>query len=455
MDSAMEHELTRSLGKQKGDQMKSKMRTLKQRSTILMVGIAGLILFLVTPAASAQYQEKEDKNYGNTPDKQVPYANYQDAYKKHFVEPLEFTGAGREKPEPKGLKEVRIGVLAPLEGNVLVPQGIQLLQGATLAMEEANKRGGYKGIPFKILAHNDVGLWGAAANEIVKMGDEGVWTILGTIDDINSHVGIRVALKLEIPWMNTSDPDPTFTETNIPWVMRCISDDRQSSYALVDYIYREKELERVAVLRANNRYGRVGVMEFRDAALRAEHPIVLEVRYEDGETNFDTQLERINNSKPDAVVLWGNALEMGLILNRMRELGMNYPVFVSDRGVNPLFVETAGKNANGVVTTCQYNPKGDNPKLKTFQKNYKQRFGQEADVFAAHAYDGMNMTISAIQKVGLNRYLIRDELLGLKKYDGVTGEILFDASWNDIGRIFMAEIKDGDFIFSPAVWKYE
>lgn len=431
------------------------MKKNKHINLLLILGISGFLFFLSGMQISAQYQEKEDKNYGNTPKKQVPYGAYQDAYKKHFIEPLEFTGAGREKPEPKGLTEVRLGVLAPLEGNVLVPQGTQLLQGATLAVEEANARGGYKGIPYKILPHNDVGLWGAAANEVVKMGDEGVWAIMGTIDDINSHVGIRVALKLEIPWINTSDPDPTFTETNIPWVVRCISDDRQSSYALVDYIYRQKGLKRVAVLRVNNRYGRVGVMEFRDAALRVERPIVLEVRYSDGETNFDVQLERVKNSNPDAVVLWGNALEMGLILNRMRELGMDYPVFPSDRAVNPLFIETAGENANGIVTTCQYNPKADNPALKAFQKKYKERFGQEPDVFAAHAYDGMNMTIAAIAKVGLNRYLIRDELTGLKSYNGITGEINFDATWNDVGRIYMAEIKDGDFNFYPAEWKID
>ena len=431
------------------------MKRQKHIHLALLVGLLVSFLFLGSMQTSAQYKEKEDANYGNTPKKQVPYGNYQEAYKQHFIEPQAFTGAGREKGEPTGLTEVRLGVLAPLEGNVLVPQGRQLLQGATLAVEEANARGGYKGLPFKILPHNDVGLWGAAANEVVKMGDEGVWAIMGTIDDINSHVGIRVALKLEIPWVNTSDPDPTFTETNIPWVVRNIADDRQSSYALVDHIYMEKGLKRVAVLRVNNRYGRVGVMEFRDAALRVGHPIVLEVRYEDGETNFDTQLERVKNSNPDAVVLWGNALEMGLILNRMRELGMNYPVFVSDRGVNPLFIETAGKNANGIVTTCQYNPKADIPALKAFQKNYKKRFGQDPDVFAAHAYDGMNMTIDAIRKVGLNRYLIRDELTNLKSYNGITGEIVFDASWNDVGRIYMAEIKDGEYIFSPADWKLE
>ncbi len=68
-----------------------------------------------------------------------------------------------------------------------------------LAIEEANKKGGYKGIPFKLMVHNDVGLWGAAANEVVKMDDEKVWAWLGSIDDIVSHVAIRATLKLEIP----------------------------------------------------------------------------------------------------------------------------------------------------------------------------------------------------------------------------------------------------------------
>jgi ABC-type branched-subunit amino acid transport system substrate-binding protein len=303
-----------------------------------------------------------------------------------------------------------------------------------------------------------VGLWGAAANEVVKMSDEGAWAILGTIDDVNSHVAIRVALKLEIPVVNCGDPDPTFTETGIPWVIRVIGDDRQSSYALVDYIHRQQEHNRVAVLRANNRYGRVGIMEFRDAALRIGYPLVLEVRYDEGETSYTTQLERVRNSNPDAVLLWGNALEMGLIVNQMKEMGMDYPIYASDRSVNPQFIEIAGENANGIITTCQYNPKGDSPKLKAFQENYKKQFGIEPDVFAAHAYDGMNMIIQSIYKVGLNKALIRDKLTDLKTfqgYEGITGKIVLDASWNDIGRIFMAEIKGGEYIFSPAVWKYE
>jgi ABC-type branched-subunit amino acid transport system substrate-binding protein len=64
----------------------------------------------------------------------------------------------------------------------------------------------------------------------------------------------------------------------------------------------------------------------------------------------------------------------------------------------------------------------------------------------------MNIIIEAINKAGLNRVLIRDVLLDLKTfqgYQGVTGKIIFDKSWNDIGDIWMAEVRNGRFEFSP------
>lgn len=397
--------------------------------------------------------QDQKKNYGKATDEIFPFQRFQKAYKYHFLEPTQFYGAGREIPPPKDLKEVRIGFLGPLEGSVIVSLGKQMLQGATLAIEEANKKGGYRGIPFALMVHNDVGLWGAAANEVVKMDDEKVWAWLGSIDDIVSHVAIRATLKLEIVMICPGDPDPTFTETGIPWVIRVISDDRQSSYALVNRIYKIDGHSRVAVIRANDRYGRVGIKIFSETATRVGHPMIMEERFNNGETDFKTQLERIMVTSPDAILIWGNARESALILKQMREMGLKQPVYGSDRMVNPEFLSIAGKYAEGVVTTCQYNPDADNPQLKAFQANYRKRFGIDPDVFAAHAYDGMNLIIQAIQKAGLNRVLIRDVLTDLKtfqNYPGITGKIVFDDSWNDIGDIFMASIHNGKFEFTPS-----
>jgi ABC-type branched-subunit amino acid transport system substrate-binding protein len=409
-----------------------------------------LVLAITCSMASGQ---QLPSNYGNIPDELVAYDKYIKAYKYHFLEPMKFYGAGREKLPPANLTEVRIGFLGPLEGSIIQNLGKQMLQGSELAIEEANKKGGYKGIPFRLMIHNDVGLWGAAANEVVKMDDEKVWAWLGTIDDINSHVAIRATLKLEITNVNTGDPDPTFTETNIPWVIRTIPDDRQSSYALVDQIFKKDKHSRVAVMRANNRYGRVGTLHFNRSSTRIGFPIIIEERFADGDTVFTAQLERIKKISPDAILIWGNARESALILKQIRDIGMNQPVYGSDRMVSEDFLKLAGNLAEGVITTCQYNPDSHDPKLLAFKAAYRARFGQEPDVFAAHAYDGMNMIIEAIRKAGLNRVLIRDILTDLKTfqgYKGVTGPIILDGTWNNIRPIYLARVSNGKFLFSPA-----
>jgi len=408
-----------------------------------------IILLLVFQHNNVKGQEKH-LMYGKTPNKIFPYNNFQKAYKYFFLEPLPFLGAGRKKLPPKNIKEIRIGFLGPLKGSPIVSLGKQMLNGANLAIEEANNSGGYKGIPFKLMVHNDVGLWGAAANEVVKMDDEKVWAWLGSINGVVSHVALRATLKTEIMMVNTGDPDPTLTETNIPWLIRTISDDRQSGYALASYIYGKMEHKRIAVIRTNNRYARVGIMEYMSVAVRLGHPVMIEERFDNGDTDFKMQLENIKKIAPDGILMWGNAKESALILKQIRKLGMTQPVYGSDRVVSDEFLKIAGKNAEGVVSTSQYNPEANNLKLKKLKTNYFKKFGIKPDVFAVHAYDGMNLIIKAIRKVGLNRVLIRDVLTDLKTfqgYKGVTGKIILDNTCNDIGDIYMSKVQNRKFKF--------
>ena len=150
-----------------------------------------------------------------------------------------------------------------------------MLQGCQLAIEEANARGGYlkRKIPFELAVKNDNGLWGSSGEEIINLSYvDNVWAILGSIDGANTHIAIRVGLKIEIPMMSSGDTDPTFIETNIPWVMRCIGDDRQQSYLLADYLYRKLDFRSVGIVRASNRYGRFGIREIRDTSRRIQRP---------------------------------------------------------------------------------------------------------------------------------------------------------------------------------------
>lgn len=399
------------------------------------------------------------QNYGNTPDEYFPYGKFTEPYRRFFREPLQYRGYGRHIPEPENVESVNIGFLGPIMKTVSVatggasheePMGHKMLQGAQLALEEANARGGYrgKGIPYALKVRNDNGLWGASGSEIVHLAyKDKVWAILGTIDGANSHIAIRVALKIEIPMMNTGDTDPTFIETNIPWVFRCISDDRQMCYVLADYVFKHLGITRIAALRANNRYGRMSIDEFRDAATRLGYPFMTELNYKVGDTDFSAQLTRIKALDPEAVITYGDCEESALVLKQMRKMGMNQLFLGSDRMVLPRFFEIAGEDIGPVVAGYPFDPQSQDPKYLDFCKRFRDRFGEEPETYSAHAYDGMAMVIEAIERAGLNRALIRDELAAITRYHGVTGQMEFDPIFNDISPASLAVVENGQWKF--------
>ncbi len=402
---------------------------------------------------------KKDENYANTSVDVEPFGGAK-PWKENFLQQLTYWGAGRAKPEPEHVESVKVGFIGPIMQTVSVATGgksheevlgVPMLQGARLAVEEWNARGGYlrRKLPFELVVSNDNGLWGSSGNEIIKQAyTDGVWGIIGTIDGANSHIAIRVALKAEVLMINSGDTDPTFIETNIPWVARVIGDDRQQAYLLTDYWYRSLDLKRVAIIRASNRYGRFGVREIRDSARRMGRPVPIEMAYKVGQKDFRLEVERVKNAKPDAVVHWGDAVEGAMVLNTMREMGMAQPFYGCDRTVSQDFVKIAGKNAEGVVATYPWDPARDSARLERFRKAYRQRYGIEAETYAAHAYDGMNLMLWAIQAAGLNRAKIRDVIAHLPHpWPGVTGDIVLSAALDDVGETTLARFENGRWSF--------
>ncbi|MCP4693929.1 MAG: amino acid ABC transporter substrate-binding protein [Desulfobacterales bacterium] len=409
--------------------------------------------------AAMAASEKPVENYARTPEEYVPYGRFTKPYKQFFLEPTGYHGYGREIPEPENVASVKIGFIGPIMKTVSAatggasheePLGRKMLQGAQLAIEHANGDGGYRGAgtPYELVVRNDNGLWGASGSEVIHLAyKDRTWAILGTIDGANSHIAIRAALKVEIPMMNSGDTDPTLVETSIPWAFRCITDDRQMCYLLADFVFKKLKLTRVAALRANNRYGRISIDEFRDAATRVGRPFVAELNYQVGDTDFTTQLERIKALNPEAVITYGDAVESALILKQMRSMGMNQWFLGSDRMVTPEFLEIAGPGLEKVAAGHPYNPENNAPGAREFRQRFRERFGEPPETYAAHAYDGMSMIIAAIEKGGLNRARIRDELAAMKTWQGVTGPKEFDPVFNDISPAWLAIAENGRFSF--------
>jgi branched-chain amino acid transport system substrate-binding protein len=399
--------------------------------------------------------------YAGEPADLSPYAKFAAPYDFNYIHPNIYSGAGRDVPEPKDVTEVRIGFFGPVAPNPESVFGTRMLRGAQLAVEEANAHGGYGGKPFRLMLHNDYdnwqakavygedrptdpAIWGSASNEVVKMVyDDRDWAIFGSISSESTHIALRVALRAEIPIVNSASTDWTIPETYIPWYFTDLQDDRVQCLTLARHIFTELGLKRVAILRVNSRYGRFGVMKLRDGARRLGHPIVIEQKYLPGDTDFAKQLQVIRSSRADAIVLWADETQAATILKQMRAAGMKQPVFGSYRTLGPKLLAEAGDAAEGFQAVFPYDPTRNDPRWIDFNQRFEARFHEKPEQFASLAYDAMNALLDSICKAGLNRARIHDALADIEQYDGVTGHMIFDPNQKNVAPMYLGTVHNG------------
>jgi ABC-type branched-subunit amino acid transport system substrate-binding protein len=335
-------------------------------------------------------------------------------------------------------------------------------------VEEANAGGGYGGKPFKLMLHNDYDnwqagavygadrptdptIWGSASNEAVKMiYDDKDWAIFGSISSESTHIALRVALRAEIPIVNSASTDPTIPETYIPWYFTGLQDDRVQGLTLARRIYTELGLKRVVLLRVNNRYGRFGVGKFMDVSRRLGHPVVMEQIYFPGEADFTRQLKVIRGSRADAMVLWADEKDVAHILMQMRAAGMKQRVFGAYRTLGDTLLKEAGDAAEGFEAVYPYDPTRKDPRWLDFNRRFEDRFHEKPEQFASMAYDTMNMLLDSICKAGLNRARIHDALANIEQYDGVTGRMLFDPNQKNVAPLYLGTVHNGSITYRVA-----
>ena len=421
------------------------------RHTGLRAVAATGLLCLLAAAGHAQEtaagKTADQPAYGATPADIQPYNRSGKPDRTFYTDPLPYNGPGRTYPEPVGLESVRIGLIAPLGAMTEHENGLALQRGVEMAFSEANARGGYHGLPYEIVLRRDAALWGSSANTVIDLAyGEQVWAIIGSIDSNTTHVALRVAFKAEVPMINVGSGDPTMTETGVPWIARCTPDDRQIGYSLAHLVFREMDLSQVAVLRSNDRYGRFGIREFRDAARRLGRPLPLEIQFPPEETDFTSALERIEAAAPEALVLWARAPEAARALRQIRARGMEIPVVGTDRLASRQFIQLAGDDAEGIIATSWLAPGRQDPAWQEFRKRFHARVGVEPEAFAAYGYDAAHMVMEAINQGGLNRARIRDGLMGVRHYEGVAGTIRMNNTANSITPPHLVRITGGRLV---------
>jgi len=178
--------------------------------------------------------------------------------------------------------------------------------------------------------------------------------------------------------------------------------------------------------------------------------IIAEEAYFGETTDFTAILTKFQALKPDLLYMASMYNDGALISKQRQKLGWN-DVTVMGAGslYSPKFLEVAGDSAENVYTSCVFFPEEPRPEVQQFVKGFEEAYQQTPNVFAAVAYDAMNLIAYAIKQAGTDRQAIRDALAQVKDFPGVTGKITFSEAGDVVKEYRKMSIKDGKFQLYP------
>jgi len=360
-----------------------------------------------------------------------------------------------------GSKEdtVKVAILAPLSGPVPT-FGVMTRDGALLAIEEWNAKGGVLGKKIVPVVEDSQCTPDPAVNAANKVIDQ---------DKVHYIVG-EVCSKASIPVSEIANGkkvvqiSPTSTNPDVTvgkdgkakeYIFRaCFIDPFQGTVGAKFALGTLKAKTAFIMLDQANDYVK-GLAEFFEKAFTAEGgKVVGKETYTSKDTDFSAILAKVAAAKPDIIYLPDYYNIVNLVTKQAKEKGIKAP-FMGGDGWDSSDMDL--KAADGGYFTNHYSPQDTRPEVqnlvKAFGAKYKDDKGQPKvpDALAALAYDATNLLLQGIKEVGADDTTKVKDALAKISFNAVSGKITFDANHNPVKSATILAIKDGKVAFNSVV----
>ncbi len=350
--------------------------------------------------------------------------------------------------QKKSADTIRIGICGPMTGDQS-KMGTDFRNGASLAIEEWNAKGGILGKKIETLIGDDQHDPKQAVSVANKMVNEGAVGVIGHFNSSCSIPASDIYNRAGIPMISPGSTNPQLTEKGYNNVFRVCGRDDQQGKIGADYVTGQLKLKKVAVLHDKTTYGQGLADEFKKA-LGNKTEVVYYGGIVQGDKDFKSVLTVIREKDPELIFFGGIYTEMGLLVRQAKELGIKAPFMSGDGSIDPKFIEIAGADA-AEGTYLTFSPDPNNiPTAKDFISKYQAKFG-ELGPYSMYAYDAANILLAAIKEANTTSGREISDRLHSMDFNGAVGKIKFDQKGDVTMASYVVWItKNGKFV---EIWK--
>jgi branched-chain amino acid transport system substrate-binding protein len=349
-----------------------------------------------------------------------------------------FAGCG-SKEAKKDADKFYIGGIGPTTGDAAI-YGTAVMNGAQIAVDEINKAGGVNGKQIEFNFQDDQSDAEKSVNAYNTLKDWGMQVLMGTV---TTTPCVAVADKTAQDNMFEVTPSASSTDViasdNVFQV--CFTDPNQGTKS-AQYIGENKLAKKVAVIYNSSDVYSSGIeAKFIEEAKNQGLEVVAEEAFTaDSKTDFSTQLKKAQDGGAELVFLPIYYTEASIILTQADQMGYQ-PKFFGCDGLDGLLAvkNFDTKLAEGVMLLTPFAADATDDLTKKFVKEYKDKYDEVPNQFAADAYDAIYAIKAAMEEAKVTPDMsVTDMGDALKSamtkvtIDGLTGD---EMSWSESGEV--------------------
>jgi branched-chain amino acid transport system substrate-binding protein len=350
---------------------------------------------------------------------------------------------------------IRIGLNAPITGDIpKVGEGSKF--AAQMWLEDIKKAGGLevggKKYPVELVIEDNESKAESAVKANTKLiTEDEVVAIVGPQASSQAIPAGDVANNYKTPMISPWSTNPNTTKDR-PYVFRgCFLDPFQGP-VVANFVSDHFGFKKAAVLFDVASDYPKGLAEVFKKAWEKKHGEGSVVAYESfttKDTDFSSQLTKINNSGAEFLFTPQYYNEVALIVKQAHELGWKKPIVGSDSWGSAETVALCGKDCYGLFFSTHYAAAGAEGATKEFIERYEKEHGYTPDDVAALTWDSLRLIETAIKNAGKitgdvkkDRQAIRDALAKIKNFKGITGDMTFTEDGDPIKCAVIVRISD-------------
>lgn len=344
-------------------------------------------------------------------------------------------------------RPIQIGFVGELSGRDAV-LGVQARNGAQMAVDEINERGGIAGHTLEMLVYDNAGKVETLLSADQELIERKVVAITGHTTSWESIAALDLLEKEGMILFSPSTSTPALSQKSDNFY-RLIPSSVAQSYPLAEYLANHLNVHRAAVLfEADNAaftqtYADAFIQHFNELGGQ----ITVRSSYSSSANpDFAQIITHLRSAgQADALLLVTSSAETALLAQQVRLQDWDVQLATSNWAYTGELLQNGGRAVEGILITSQFNSNCQNQHYLDFKSKYQDKYGQAPAFVAVISYETIQVLASALEQTNGRREGLGEALLKTGRYQGLCDEIIMD-SYGDVQRtLYLVTVKGGAF----------